>query len=173
MVGLAGNACDGGQRRGVSGRIGCLARVRTPVYARLSCRIGTSRCSSWFRLARWRSGQCSARRGAHRRPCGRFSGRAGSSATTGPRVPRPSPERPRRAAAVIVNALALDMSATTTTAPSGDWSDLRECHVWPDLVLIYEKPDSQTLRLVRLGSHSELGLDTGARTVESARIHSE
>ena len=27
-----------------------------------------------------------------------------------------------------------------------------------DLVLIYQKPDVQTLRLVRLGSHAELGL---------------
>ena len=34
----------------------------------------------------------------------------------------------------------------------------RDCHVKPDLVLIYQKPDADTLRLVRLGSHSELGL---------------
>jgi len=40
---------------------------------------------------------------------------------------------------------------------SGDWKDFRDCHVKPDLVLIYEKPDAETLRLVRLGSHSELG----------------
>lgn len=40
---------------------------------------------------------------------------------------------------------------------SGDWSGFRDCHVKPDLVLIYEKPDRDTLRLVRLGSHSELG----------------
>ena len=39
---------------------------------------------------------------------------------------------------------------------SGDYSDHRDCHVHPDLVLIYSKPDKQTLRLVRLGSHSEL-----------------
>jgi len=31
-------------------------------------------------------------------------------------------------------------------------------HNAADLVLIYEKPDVHTLRLVRLGSHSELGL---------------
>jgi mRNA interferase YafQ len=43
-------------------------------------------------------------------------------------------------------------------ALSGDWSGFRDCHVRPDLVLIYEKPDAQTLRLVRLGSHSEIGL---------------
>ena len=39
---------------------------------------------------------------------------------------------------------------------SGDWSDCRECHVRPDLLLIYMKPDADELRLVRLGSHSEL-----------------
>jgi mRNA interferase YafQ len=42
-------------------------------------------------------------------------------------------------------------------ALSGEWSGFRDCHVKPDLVLIYEKPDADTLRLVRLGSHSELG----------------
>ncbi len=40
---------------------------------------------------------------------------------------------------------------------SGEWSGFRDCHVKPDLVLIYEKLDADTLRLVRLGSHSELG----------------
>ena len=39
---------------------------------------------------------------------------------------------------------------------SGDWSGYRECHVKPDLLLIYRKPDTETLRLARLGSHSEL-----------------
>jgi mRNA interferase YafQ len=39
----------------------------------------------------------------------------------------------------------------------GEWSGFRDCHVKPDLVLIYEKPDDEILRLVRLGSHSELG----------------
>ena len=41
---------------------------------------------------------------------------------------------------------------------TGDWSDHRDCHVRPDLALIYRKPDDDTLELVRLGSHSELGL---------------
>jgi mRNA interferase YafQ len=41
---------------------------------------------------------------------------------------------------------------------TGEWAGFRDCHVKPDLVLIYEKPDAATLRLVRLGSHSELGL---------------
>ncbi len=43
-------------------------------------------------------------------------------------------------------------------ALTGEWKDHRDCHVRPDLVLIYRKPDDETLQLVRLGSHSELGL---------------
>lgn len=39
---------------------------------------------------------------------------------------------------------------------SGNWHGYRECHLKPDLLLIYSKPDQTTLRLVRLGSHSEL-----------------
>jgi mRNA interferase YafQ len=39
---------------------------------------------------------------------------------------------------------------------SGDWNGYRECHVKPDLLLIYRKPDVETLWLARLGSHSEL-----------------
>ncbi len=42
-------------------------------------------------------------------------------------------------------------------ALTGDWKDHRDCHVKPDLVLIYRKPDTNRLQLVRLGSHSELG----------------
>ncbi len=41
---------------------------------------------------------------------------------------------------------------------TGEWTDHRDCHIKPDLVLIYRKPDDNTLQLVRLGSHSELGL---------------
>ncbi len=41
---------------------------------------------------------------------------------------------------------------------TGEWKDHRDCHIKPDLVLIYQKPDLGTLRLVRVGSHSELGL---------------
>ena len=41
---------------------------------------------------------------------------------------------------------------------SGDWAGFRDCHIKPDLVLINEKPDDTSLRLVRLGSHTELGL---------------
>ncbi len=41
---------------------------------------------------------------------------------------------------------------------SGEWKDYRDCHIKPDLVLIYRVPDAETLELVRLGSHSELSL---------------
>ena len=43
-------------------------------------------------------------------------------------------------------------------ALTGDWKDYRDCHVKPDLVLIYQKPDEEILLLVRLGSHSELDI---------------
>jgi mRNA interferase YafQ len=38
----------------------------------------------------------------------------------------------------------------------GDWAGYRECHLKPDLIMIYRKSGSDTLRLARLGSHSEL-----------------
>jgi mRNA interferase YafQ len=41
-------------------------------------------------------------------------------------------------------------------ALSGNWSGHRECHARPDLLLIYEKPNTTELRLLRLGSHSDL-----------------
>jgi len=41
---------------------------------------------------------------------------------------------------------------------SGDWKDHRDCHIKPDLILIYRKPNKEVLQLVRLGLHSELCL---------------
>lgn len=38
---------------------------------------------------------------------------------------------------------------------SGNWVDHRECHVKPDILLIY-RLDKESLILERLGSHSEL-----------------
>lgn len=43
-------------------------------------------------------------------------------------------------------------------ALTGGWKDFRDCHIKPDLVLIYRKPDDELLQLARIGSHSELGL---------------
>ena len=39
---------------------------------------------------------------------------------------------------------------------TGDCVGYRDCHIKPDVVMIYSKPDANTLRLVRLGSHSAL-----------------
>ena len=41
---------------------------------------------------------------------------------------------------------------------TGEWKDFRDCHIRPDLILIYCKPNPASLQLVRLGSHSELAL---------------
>lgn len=43
-------------------------------------------------------------------------------------------------------------------ALTGNWREFRDCHIKPDLVLIYQKSDDKRLVLARLGSHSELGL---------------
>jgi mRNA interferase YafQ len=59
----------------------------------------------------------------------------------------------------------LTLLATDTPLPAkyvdhplrGEWKDFRDCHVKPDLVLIYRKTDNDVLQLVRLGSHSDLG----------------
>jgi mRNA interferase YafQ len=60
-----------------------------------------------------------------------------------------------------VTLLAMDSSLPEKLhdhALSGEWKDHRDCHIKPDLVLIYRLPDTLTLELVRLGSHSELSL---------------
>ncbi|SDD92849.1 type II toxin-antitoxin system YafQ family toxin [Rhodospira trueperi] len=61
----------------------------------------------------------------------------------------------------IVECLATDRALAARHrdhALSGEWRDHRDCHIRPDLILIYRKPDDKTLILVRLGSHGELGL---------------
>jgi len=60
----------------------------------------------------------------------------------------------------------IDMLATDVALPfknrdhalKGEWIGFRDCHVRPDLVLLYRKFDPQLLELSRLGSHSELSL---------------
>ena len=42
-------------------------------------------------------------------------------------------------------------------ALTGNWKDHRDCHIKPDLVLIY-RVEKDTLRLARIGSHNELGI---------------
>jgi len=41
-------------------------------------------------------------------------------------------------------------------ALAGQWKDFRDCHIRPDLVLIYARFGDKLLSLARLGSHSEL-----------------
>ncbi len=38
---------------------------------------------------------------------------------------------------------------------SGNWASFRECHIKPNLLLIYKKNNSK-LQLARLGTHSDL-----------------
>lgn len=38
---------------------------------------------------------------------------------------------------------------------SGNWQGYRDCHIKPDLVLIY-KTENNALKLARIGTHSEL-----------------
>ena len=40
----------------------------------------------------------------------------------------------------------------------GQWSRYRNCHIKPDLILLYRKLGERDLELTRLGSHSELRL---------------
>lgn len=61
----------------------------------------------------------------------------------------------------IVKLLAADKSLPANKhdhALTGNWVDHRDCHIKPDLILIYRKPEIHTLVLVRLGSHNKLGL---------------
>lgn len=66
------------------------------------------------------------------------------------------PHRPTLASdfVAIVTSLANDQPLAEKHrdhALTGDWKDHRDCHVKPDLVLIYRKPDDAALQLVRLG----------------------
>ncbi len=38
----------------------------------------------------------------------------------------------------------------------GEWKGYRECHLKPDLLLIYNAEEPGMLKIARLGSHSEL-----------------
>jgi len=66
----------------------------------------------------------------------------------------------------IISRLAGDMPLSAKLrdhALTGNWKHYRDCHVRPDLVLIYRRIDADDgnphrLVLVRLGSHSELDL---------------
>jgi mRNA interferase YafQ len=53
-------------------------------------------------------------------------------------------------------------------ALTGDWAGKRDCHIKPDLVLIYEKPHDKTLRLISLDSHAGV-LGLSAMTTQAKR----
>ena len=65
---------------------------------------------------------------------------------------------------MVVQMLAQDQTLPTKYrdhALTGQWQAFRDCHIKPDLVLIYQKTDEDellVLSLLRLGSHSELDL---------------
>ena len=60
-------------------------------------------------------------------------------------------------AAVLLLVADAELPATMEDHPLlGDWRGYRDCHLKPDLLLIYKKTDDGILRLARLGSHSEL-----------------
>jgi len=82
-----------------------------------------------------------------------------------------SPRRPHRAILdtdlkQIITLLAGDMPLPAKLhdhALTGKWKDYRDCHIRPDLVLIYRRFNADNehpriLVLARLGSHSELDL---------------
>ena len=59
----------------------------------------------------------------------------------------------------VLNLLAVDkrMPVKLKDHPlRGEYFGTRECHIKPDLLLIYEKRGKSVLVLIRLGSHSEL-----------------
>ena len=40
----------------------------------------------------------------------------------------------------------------------GKYSDCRDCHLRPDLVLVYRKRDEDILELIRIGTHAQLAI---------------
>lgn len=61
----------------------------------------------------------------------------------------------------IIEALADDLPLLERHrdhALTGEWKGYRDCHVKPDLVLVYRRIGFDRLILARLGSHSEIDL---------------
>ena len=40
----------------------------------------------------------------------------------------------------------------------GQYNDCRDCHLRPDLVLVYRKRDADVLELIRIGTHTQLAI---------------
>ena len=60
----------------------------------------------------------------------------------------------REVISALIQGKALDQKLKDH-ALAGEWKDHRDCHLKPDLVLIYKSGEAE-VTLVRLGSHSEL-----------------
>jgi mRNA interferase YafQ len=60
----------------------------------------------------------------------------------------------------VIEALARDepLSERYRDHPMSNMTGVRNCHVAPDLVLLYGRDDVGVLDLYRLGTHSQLGL---------------
>lgn len=59
----------------------------------------------------------------------------------------------------VIDALVLDQPLAASYRDhslTGEWTGCRECHIKPDLLLIYKKVGDDKLILARFGSHSEL-----------------
>ncbi len=59
----------------------------------------------------------------------------------------------------IIHSLACDQGLAEKNRDhelGGSYRGLRECHIKPDLLLIYQKPVDDLLVLIRLGTHAEL-----------------
>ena len=58
----------------------------------------------------------------------------------------------------VLNDMLTKAGYEVVASDNGEDAILKARTVRPDLILIYRKPDEASLDLVRLGSHSELGL---------------
>lgn len=59
----------------------------------------------------------------------------------------------------VLSCLAMDLPLNPKYrdhALSGNWNGYRECHVKPDLLLVYRKDGDDLLKLARLNSHSNI-----------------
>jgi len=71
----------------------------------------------------------------------------------------------------VVNLLAADTPLPRRSFDhplSGEWNDHRDCHIRPDLVLIYRKPDDGSLELVASAHLVSLACDNPRCASESA-----
>jgi len=87
-------------------------------------------------------------------------GLASSSEITRKRNPAQVSQRSEDAASAVLDKLVVDQELDPKLkdhALTGEMSGFRECHLKPDLLLIYAKAeDPPALILMRIGSHSEL-----------------